>query len=52
MFKNFEDQTILFDEDCIEPKYLKHYCDDGLSMYQYKKDRTFNEMRRNIIIML
>ena len=48
MFKNFEDQTILFDEDSIKPNFLKHYCDDGLSMYQYKKDRTFNEMRRDI----
>lgn len=48
MFKNFEEKTQLISESSDNSKYFEHYCDDQFSMYQYKKDRTFNEMRRDI----
>ena len=48
MFKNFEQKGLVFTESVYNTKYLEHYCDDSFSIYQYKKDRTFNEMRRDV----
>ena len=48
MFKNFEEETQLILESSDNSKYFEHYCDDQFLMYQYKKDRTFNEMRRDV----
>jgi len=50
MYKKFEQKGLLFAENVYSPKYLEHYCDDSFSIYQYKKDRTFNEMRRDVYI--
>ena len=48
MYKSFTKKQKLFYENCFQTKYIEHYCDDELSVYQYNKDRTFNEMRRDI----
>jgi hypothetical protein len=46
--KDFEEPVLLINENSDEPKYFKHYCDDYVTLHQYKKDRTFNEMRRDV----
>jgi hypothetical protein len=48
MYKKFEEKDRLIFEIVDEPHYFKHYCDDQFIMYRYKKDRPFNEMRRDI----
>lgn len=48
MYKKFEEKDRLIFEIVDDPHYFKHYCDDQFIMYRYKKDRPFNEMRRDI----
>jgi len=48
MYKKFEEKDRLIFEIVDEPHYFKHYCDDQFIMYRYKKDRPFNEMRRDV----
>ena len=48
MYKKFEEKDRLIFEIVDNPHYFKHYCDDQFIMYQFVKDRPFNEMRRDI----
>ena len=49
MFKKFQQKILLFTESLYnEPIYLEHYSDDVCKLTQYTKDRTFNEMRRDV----
>jgi hypothetical protein len=54
MFKKFKHKILLFTESLFteslynEPIYLEHYSDDVCNMFQFPKDRTFNQMRRDI----
>ena len=48
MYKKFEKKDRPIFEIVDNPHYFEHYCDDQFIMYQFVKDRPFNEMRRDI----
>jgi hypothetical protein len=49
MYKPFTNQNLLFSENCFDViNNVQHYCDDIFFIRQYSKDRTFNEIRRDV----